>query len=195
MDCRLPGSSVHWILQESILEWVIMPSFRGSSWPRDGTCISCLAGGFFTTKAPGKTCCCCSVTKSCPTVYNPMDWSMPGFPILHYLPEFAQTHVHWISDSIQPSHSLSSPFPSALNLSQHPGLFGSSHQVTKVSASVLPIFIQGWFPLELTGLISLLSKGLSRVFSNTTIRKQQFFGSQLSLCSNSHICTRLLEKP
>ena len=119
MDCRLPGSSVHWILQESIPEWVVMPSFRGSSWPRDGTCISCLAGGFFTTKAPGKTCCCCSVTKSCPTVCNPMDWSMPGLPVHHQLLESTQTHVHWVGDAIQPSHPLSSPSPPALNLSQH----------------------------------------------------------------------------
>ena len=63
------------------------------------------------------------------------------------------------------------------------------------SASVLPMNIQGWFPLELTGLISLHSKGLSRVFSNTTVQKHQFFGSQLSLLSNSHIHTWLLEKP
>ena len=63
------------------------------------------------------------------------------------------------------------------------------------SASVLPMNIQGWFPLGLTGLISLLSKGLSRVFSSTTIWKHQFFGAQPSLWSNSHICTGLLKKP
>ena len=62
------------------------------------------------------------------------------------------------------------------------------------SASVLPLSIQGWFPLGLTGLISLLSKGLSRVFSSTTVWKHQFFGSQPSLRSNSHICRWLLEK-
>ena len=62
------------------------------------------------------------------------------------------------------------------------------------SASVLPMNIQGWFPLGLTGLISLQSKGLSRVFSSTTVQKHQFFGSQSSLQSNSHIHTRLLEK-
>ena len=64
-----------------------------------------------------------------------------------------------------------------------------------VSASVLPVNIQGWFPLGLTGLISLQSKGLSRVFSNTIVQKHQFFSAQFSLQSNSHIHTWLLEKP
>ena len=80
--------------------------------------------------------CCCSVAQSCPTSCDPVDCSMPGFPVLHYLPEFAQTHVHWVSDAIQPSHLLSSPSPSSFNLSQHQGLFkwvsSSSHQVAKV---------------------------------------------------------------
>ena len=61
-------------------------------------------------------CCCCSVTQSCPTLCDPMDYSTPGFPVLHCLPEFAQIHVHWISDAIQPSHPLSSPSPPAFNL-------------------------------------------------------------------------------
>ena len=66
---------------------------------------------------------------------DPMDCSIPGFPVYHQLPEFTQAHVHWISDAIQPSHPLSSPSPTALNLSQHQGLFqwvSSSHQVAKV---------------------------------------------------------------
>ena len=63
------------------------------------------------------------------------------------------------------------------------------------SASILPINSKGWFPLGLTSLISLLSKGLSRVFSSTTVRKYQFLGTQPPLWSNSHICTRLMEKP
>ena len=61
--------------------------------------------------------CCCSVAKSCLTLCDPMDCSMPGFPVLHCLPEFAQTHVHWVSDAIKPSYSLSLPSPLALNLS------------------------------------------------------------------------------
>ena len=64
-----------------------------------------------------------SVIQSCPTFCDPMDCSMPGFPVIHQLPELAQTHVHRISDAIQPSHPLSSPSPPAFNLAQHQGLF------------------------------------------------------------------------
>ena len=143
--------------------------------------------------------CHCSVAKSCLTLW-PHGCSTPDFPVLHYLPEFAQIHVYWVSDAIQPSHPLSSPSLLALNLSQHQSLFqwvGSSHQVAKVrtSASVLPLNFHGWFSLRLTGLISVQYKGLLRVFSSTTIWKHQFFGAQPSLWSNSHICTWLLEKP
>ena len=127
------------------------------------------------------------VAKSCSTLRNPMDCSMPGFPILHYLPEFAWTHVRWVSDAIQSSQPLLPPSPSALNLFQHQGLFqwvsslALGGQSIGASASVLPMNIQGWFPLELIGLISLLSEGLSRVFSSTTVRKTQFFSTQPSL--------------
>ena len=78
---------------------------------------------------------CCLVAKSCLTLCDPMNCSMPSFPVLHYLPEFAQTHVHWVGDAIQPSHLLSPPSPPALSLPQHQGLFqwvSSSYQVTKV---------------------------------------------------------------
>ena len=110
--------------------------------------------------------------KSCLTVCNPMNCSMPGFPVHHHLPELAQTHVHWVSDAIQPSHPLLSPSPPAPNPSQHQSLFqwvGSLHQVAKVfgaSASVLLMNIQGWFSLGLTGLISLQSNGHSLVNIN-----------------------------
>ena len=121
-------------------------------------------------------------TQSCPTLCDPRDCSMPGFPVHHQLLEPAQTHVHRVSDVIQPSHPLLSPSPPAFNLSQHQDLFqwvSSSHQMAKVfgpsaSASVLPMNIQDWFPLGWTGLISLQSKGVSRVFSNTTVQKHQF---------------------
>ena len=114
-----------------------------------------------------------------------MNCSMPEFPDLHYLPEFAQTHVHWVSDAMQPSHPLSSP-SLALNLSQHQGLFlmyqllapGSPRIGASASATVLPINIQGWFPLGLIGLISFCPRRLSRVFSNTTAGKHQFFSTQ-----------------
>ena len=78
---------------------------------------------------------CCLVAKSCPTLCNPIDCSTPGFPILHHLLEFLQTHVSRVDDTVQPSHPLSSPFPLAFSLSQHQGLFqwvSSSHQVAKV---------------------------------------------------------------
>ena len=78
--------------------------------------------------------CCGSIAKSCPTHCNPMDCSTSGFLVLHYLPEFAQTHDHRVGDVIQPSHSLSLPSPPAFNLSQHQSLFqkvGSSHQAAK----------------------------------------------------------------
>ena len=144
--------------------------------------------------------CCCSVAKLYLTLCHPMNCSTPGTSVFHYLPEFAQIHVYWVSDAIQPSHPLSSPSLLALNLFQHQSLFqwvGSSHQVAKVrtSASVLPVNFHGWFSLRLTGLISVQYKGLLRVFSSTTIWKHQFFGAQPSLWSNSHICTWLLEKP
>ena len=130
-----------------------------------------------------------SVAQSCPTLCDPMDCSTPGFPVHHQLPEFTQTHVHWVSDAIQPSHPLPSPSPPAFNLSQHQGLFqwvSSSHQVAKVLEFKLQHQsfqwnIQDWFPLGWTGWISFQSKGLSRVFSNTTLQNHQFFGTQLSL--------------
>ena len=77
----------------------------------------------------------CSVTQSCLILCNPMDCTMQGFPVLHHLAEFVQTHTHWVSDTIQSSHPLSSPSPPALNLPQHQGLFqwvSSLHQVAKV---------------------------------------------------------------
>ena len=120
-----------------------------------------------------------SVAQSYPTLCDPTDCNTPGFPVYHQLLEFTQTHVHWVGDAIQPPHPLSSPSPPTFNLSQHQGLFqwvSSSHQVAKASgvsasASVLPMNIQDWFPLRWTGWISLQFKGLSRVFSNTTVQK------------------------
>ena len=131
-----------------------------------------------------------------------MDCSMPDFPVLHHLPEFAQAHDRWINDAIQQSHPLLFPFSSCLQSfwasRSFPvsSLFASGGQSIGVSASasVLPMNIQDWFPLGLIGLISLLSKGLSRVFFSTTVWKQQSFSAQLSLWSNSHNCAWLLEK-
>ena len=175
--------------------------------------------------------CVCSVTKLCLILCNPMDCSMPGFPVLHCLPEYAQIHVHWVGDAIQPSAALfsfclqsftaSGPFPVSwffasgdqstgasasasvlpmniridwFDLLDVHGTLKSLLQQHSSKTSVLPMNIQDWFPLGLTSLISLLSKGLSRVFS-TTVWKHQFFGSQPCLQPNSHTDTWLLEKP
>ena len=142
-----------------------------------------------------------SVTQSCLTLCDPMDCSMPGFPIHHQFREFTQTHVHSFGVAILPSHPLSTPSPPTFNLSQHQGLFkcqffvsGAQSIEVSASASVLPMNIQDWSPLGLTGWISLQSQGLSRVSSNTTVQKHQFFSSQLTLWSSSHIHTWLLEK-
>ena len=140
-----------------------------------------------------------SVTQLCPTLCDPMDCSRPDFPVHHQLLELTQTHVHWVGDAIQPSHPLLSPSPPAFNLSQNQGLFqwvSSSDQVDKIlelqlSASVLPMNIQSWFPLELTGMSFLLSKRLSRILFSTRVPKHQFFGTQPSLWSNSQVHTWL----
>ena len=149
----------HGILQARILEWVAFPFSRGSSQPRDQTQVSYIAGRFFTNWAlreaqesiicwviglqRWKKHCLCSWGGICLVVQllspvwflcNPMDCTMPGSSVLQYLLESAQTHVHWISDAIQPSHPLSSPSP-ALNLSQNQDLFkwiSSLHQVAKI---------------------------------------------------------------
>ena len=100
---------------------------------------------------------CCSLAQSCPTLCDPMDYSTPGFPVLHHLPEFAQTHVHWVCDAIQPSHLLSSLlfllsiFPNVRVFSSE-WLFTSGGQSIGASASpsVFSVNIQGWFPLGLT---------------------------------------------
>ena len=140
-----------------------------------------------------------SVTQSCLTLCIPMYCSTPGLPVHHQLLELSQTHVHWVSDTIQPSHPLSSPSPPTFNLSQHQGLYKriSSHirwpKYWSFSFSISPSMnIQDWFPLGLTGWISLLSKGLSRVFSNTTVQK---LNSLALTFLYSHIHTWLLEKP
>ena len=127
-----------------------------------------------------------SVAQLCPTLWDAMNRSMPGLPVHHQLPEVAQTHVYRVGDAIQQSHPLSFLSLSAFNLSQHQGLFqwvSSLHQLAKVLEFQLQhqsfqMNIQDWFPLELTGLISLQSKGLSRVFSNTRVQNGQFFGIQ-----------------
>ena len=146
-----------------------------------------------------------SVVQSCPTLCALMNRSTPGLPVHHHLPEFTQTHVHRISDAIQPSHPLSPPSlpascPQSLPASKSfpmSQLFTWGGQSIEVSAlaSVLPMNTWDWSPLRWTDWTSLRSKGLSRVFSTTTVPKHQFFGAQLSSQPNSHIHTWPQEKP
>ena len=177
MDYSTPSSSVLYYLPEFAqihVHWVNYQTISSSVIPFSSSLQSShqLSSG----------------TQSCLTLCDPMNCSMPGLPVHHQLPESTQTHVHWVDDAIQTSHPLSSPSPPDLNLSQHQGLFqwiNSLHQVAKVLGvsaltSVLPINTQDW-SLGWIGWISLQSKGLSRVFSNTTVQKHQCFGTQLSL--------------
>ena len=149
-----------------------------------------------------------SDAQSCLTLCDPMDYSTPGFPVHHQLLELAQTHVHqvhscpsnsWYHPTISSSVNLFSFWLQSFPASGYflmSWLFASSGQSmgASTSTSVLPVNIQDWFSLGLTGVIILLFKGLSRVFSNTTAQKHQFFGTQPSLLSNSYIHTWLLEK-
>ena len=128
-----------------------------------------------------------SVAQSCPTLCNPMNRSTPGLPVHHQLPEFTQTHVRWVGDAIQPSHPcrplllLPSIFPSIRVFSKESAFTSGGQSIgVSVSTSVLPVNMQDW-SLGWTGWISLQSKGLSRVFSNITVQKHQFFHAQLSL--------------
>ena len=129
-----------------------------------------------------------SVDQMCLTLCDPRNCSTPGFPVHYQHLEHTQIHVHWVSDTIQRSHPLLSPSSPTFNLSQNQGLFklsqfftsGSQSTGLSASASVLPMNIQYWFPLGWTGWIFLLSKRFSRVFSNITFQKHQFFGGQFS---------------
>ena len=131
LDCGPAGSTVLGILQARIMDCVVISSSRGSSRPGDTKPMfhmsPALAGRFFTNSTTWEALfydgCCCSVAQLCLTVCNPMDCSLPGFPVHHQLPELAQTHIHRVSDAIQPCHPLSSPSSPAFNLSQHQGLF------------------------------------------------------------------------
>ena len=108
---------------------------------------------------------------------DPMDCSMTGFPVLYQLLELAHTHVHWVSDAIQPSHSLLSLCPLIFNLFHHQGLFkwvSSLYQVAKILKFQLQHQSFQWTP-RTDLLFFLMSKKLSRVFSNTTVQKHQFF--------------------
>ena len=139
------------------------------------------------------------VAQPCPTLCDPRDCSMLGFPVHHQLPELAQTHVHWVGDAIQPSHPLLSPSPPAFNLSQHQSLFqwvSSSHQVAKVLELLLQHQSFQWIFSTDFLLNWLIGSPCSpRDSQESTVQKHQFYNTQPSLWSNSHIHTWLLEKP
>ena len=142
------------------------------------------------------------VTQSCPTLCNPMNCSTPGLPCPSPTPRACSKSClssQWcyptISSSVITFSCLQSfPASGSFPMSQ---FFASGGQSIRLSASgsVLPMNIQDWLPLGWIGWISLQSRGLARVFSNTTVQKHQFFGTQLSSQSNSHIHTWPLEKP
>ena len=143
-----------------------------------------------------------SVTESCPTLCDSMDCSTPDLTCPSPTPRAYSDSCpksQWchptISSSVVPFSSCLQSFlvSGSFPMSQFFASGGQSIGVS-ASASVLTKNIQDWFPLALTGFISLQSKGLSKVFSNTTVQKHKLFGTQLSLLSNSHIHTRLLEK-
>ena len=130
-----------------------------------------------------------SVAQLCPTLCDPMNHSTPGLPVHHQLPESTQTHVHRVSGAIQPAHPPVVPFSSCPQSFPASGSFpisqpfasGGQSIGVSASASVLPMNTQDPSPLGWTGWIALQSKGLSTVFSNTTVQKHQFFCTQLSL--------------
>ena len=141
----------------------MLSAFRSNAKPSTRT-ISVILWGL----CPSRSGCCCSVTKLCLTLCDLVGCNMPGLSAPHYLLEFAQTHLHWVSDTIQPSHPLLPPFSSCPQSFPVSGSFSMSQLFTSggqsigasTSVLVLPINIQGWFPLGLTGLISLQSKTL-----------------------------------
>ena len=147
-----------------------------------------------------RLCCCCSVTKSCVTFATP--WTAAcqaslSFTISQSLPKVKSIESMMSSNRLILCHPLLLPsiFPSIRVFPNSQFLASCGQTIAaSASASVLPMNIQDWFPLRWTGLISLQSKGLSKVFSYTTVQKHEFFSTQLSLWSSFHTCTWLLEK-
>ena len=210
------GSSVHGIFQARILGWVAISFSRGSSWPRDQTHVFYTAGSllypkwiFYSTETPGKPHVCVSV-QSVQFSHSVVSDSLQPHESQHARPPCpSQTPgVRWlmcpssqwyhpaISSSVVPFSSCPKSLPASESFPMNQ-LFTWGGQSIGVSAlvSFLPKKSQGWSPSEWTGWISLQSKALSRVFSNTTVQKHQFFSTQPSSQSNSHIHAWPLEKP
>ena len=128
-------------------------------------------------------CNCCSVAKSWLTLWNPMDCSTPGFSVLHYLLEFAQNHVHWVSDAIQTSHPLLHPFPLAFSLSQNQGLFRWAeflYQVAKVTV-YYSISWMYWVSFSLL-LLQIISQWIHWTYAIFAFFPQYVFGIVSGKC-------------
>ena len=143
-----------------------------------------------------------SVPQSCLTLWDPMYCSKPGLPVHHQLPESTQTHVHWVSDAIQPSHPLLSPSPPPLNLSSIRGFSNESTlhmrwpKYWSFSFSIIPSKeIPGLISFRMDWLDLLAVQGTLKSLLNTPVQNHQFFSAQLSSQSNSHIHTWPQEKP
>ena len=175
MDYSLPGCSVHGISQARILEWVAISFCRGSSQLRDQNCMSCITGTLFTTVAVQSL----SPVQLFVTPWTAARQASLSFTLSLSLLKLMSMESMMTSNYLILCHPLLLPsiFPSigSFPMSQ---FFASGSQNIGASASVLPMRIQGWFPLGLTSLISLRSKELWRVFSSTTVWKHQFFDVQ-----------------
>ena len=176
LEKGLPWRSSGWnseLLLQQLGVWLLIRELR--------SCMPHSMANFFLTKINLVQ--FSSVAQSCLTLCDPMNCSKPGLLVHHQLLESTQTHVHQVSDAIQPSHPLLSPSPPTFNPSQHQGLFqgvNSSHEVAKIldfqlQHQSLQMNTQDWSPLGWTGCISLQSRRLSRVFSSTTLQKHQFY--------------------
>ena len=136
--------------------------------------------------------CCCSVAKLCLTLCDPLDYSMPGFPVLHCLPEFVQSHVHWVSNAIQPSHPLLPLSLPASNLSQPQGFSNelalciSWLKYWSFSISTSNEY-SGLISFRIDGLISLQSKGLSSLFQHESSKASILWLSALFMVQLSHL--------
>ena len=201
MDCSPPGSSVHGIYQARILEWVDISSFMRSFQPRNQNHIPCISHidkwilyHWATWKACHTNlscCCCCSVAQSCLTLCDPMGCIMPGFPVLHHLPELAQTHVHWVCNAIQPSHPLvpfssclqsfpaSGSFPMMTLQIRWPKYWSFSFSMSPSNEySGLIFFRIDWF--DLLAVQGTLKSLLQHHNSKATFQRSAFFMVQLS---------------
>ena len=213
MDHSLPGLSVYAILQARVLQWVAIPCSSGSFWPRDQTEVSLLQADSLLSESPGKPMyiyiymCMYQFTSvqslshvwlfvTCEPQHARPPCPSPTPRVNPNLCPSSQWCHPTISSSVVPFSSCLQSFPASgsFEVSQ---FFTSGGQNVGVSAStsVFPMNTQDWSPLGWTGWVSLQSKGLSRVFSNITVRKHQFFGAQLSSQSSFHIHTWPLEKP